>query len=577
MRNSDGLIPLVIGVTGHRNPLASSVDELKLRVSEILDRLDKSAPNTPFVFLSPLARGCDRIAAIAALDFKRRNHAMGIEVIGVLPLKIDDYRRDFADDPVDAAEFEWLLERVDSYFELPAWSGAQCDAKGYIPFGTDRDCHYRRLGLYVALQSQLMIAMWNGVRNGLVGGTAEVVDFCMGERPRDFECGIPFRRATLLLAPHDTTPIACIPTVRESGGVVVEEARGLAAASLCERFTHALGELELLNTRLAATMPSTWRSPMTELPVQDSARDPWHRLIERYRRLDALSAAMKTSHLRNAKLIPMLAAVGVMSFTWFSSYAGEYSGHAWISMALYFLFLAASTSVWMIAKKRQRTEWIFVHARALAEAMRIQLAWTGSGIQEAAPDLYLARRHGEVAFLRAQLRAATLECAIVNARGGCGVETKIGSEWIREQEEYFRIEGPAMKRRSHYMAQRKWWKKALVGSVLITSVALLLISFVDALGDGQLISAWANLGCFLVGLSLSAIVGFDYISKATLDEEDLEVSKRMHEVFALAHSRLKKEPELTHEIFRAMGKEALDEHADWFARHREKLQLPEAG
>ena len=134
-----------------------------------------------------------------------------------------------------------------------------------------------------------------------------------------------------------------------------------------------------------------------------------------------------------------------------------------------------------------------------------------------------------------------------------------------------------MKRRSHYMAQRKWWKNALGGSVLITSVALLLISFVDALGDGQLISAWANLGCFLVGLSLSAIVGFDYISKATLDEEDLEVSKRMHEVFALAHSRLKKEPELTHEIFRAMGKEALDEHADWFARHREKLQLPEAG
>ena len=43
MAVSDGLIPLVIGVTGHRNPVAASVDELKARVIEIFDRLDASA------------------------------------------------------------------------------------------------------------------------------------------------------------------------------------------------------------------------------------------------------------------------------------------------------------------------------------------------------------------------------------------------------------------------------------------------------------------------------------------------------------------------------------------------------
>ena len=62
-----------------------------------------------------------------------------------------------------------------------------------------------------------------------------------------------------------------------------------------------------------------------------------------------------------------------------------------------------------------------------------------------------------------------------------------------------------------------------------------------------------------------------------LDKEDLEVGSRMRGVFARAMQLLGTEPDSRVETIRAVGREAVDEHADWFARHREKLKLPEAG
>ena len=48
MQDSDSLLPLVIGVTGHRNPAAETVATLEREFEERLRRLDALAPNTPF-------------------------------------------------------------------------------------------------------------------------------------------------------------------------------------------------------------------------------------------------------------------------------------------------------------------------------------------------------------------------------------------------------------------------------------------------------------------------------------------------------------------------------------------------
>lgn len=65
---ASGLVPIVIGVTGHRDIPASDVDALTKATSAALDEIALSSPNSPHVLLSSLAEGADRIAAQVALD-----------------------------------------------------------------------------------------------------------------------------------------------------------------------------------------------------------------------------------------------------------------------------------------------------------------------------------------------------------------------------------------------------------------------------------------------------------------------------------------------------------------------------
>ena len=576
MHEPSGLIPLVIGVTGHRNPAPDAVAEAERQVERLLRQLDAVAPNSPMILLSALAKGGDRIAARVALRFQRSRSDLRIGVIAVLPFQIDDYRRDF-DQAEDAAEFASLLASVDDCCELPRMDGARLDSKGHVEHGPSRDAHYRRLGLFIAMQSQVVIAMWDGVRNGLVGGTAEVVDVALGRRPIGPDCGIPFRRVTLKLAVPDSTPVFCIPTRRDGGPEPAAPAVELAAEGLSPAVLDRVADLDLLNRRLVRVGEGSWVPAMLKVSVSSEAAPQWNRLCQRFLRLDALAQQSKREHERSAVLIPLSAAVGIGGFQWFSSYATDYAQHAWISLAVYALGLLVAVGFWWYFKHRRRAEWLFVHARALAEAMRIQLAWTGSGVEEAVADLYLARRHSEVDFLRALLRAATIECALVHARGGTAAGTAVGETWISEQSEYFDQFGKAMRKRTAAVALQRRIDWLLRGVVILCSLGLLAVSILEVTWLPGAVGKIANCGCLLVGLALAATVAFGYWRDVMLDQEDLEVGSRMRGVFARAMQLLGAEPDSRVETIRAVGREAVDEHADWFARHREKLKLPEAG
>jgi len=566
------LIPLVIGVTGHRNPAAESVPELERAMEQVLARLDDEAPNTPFVLLSPLARGCDRIAARVALRFRRQCGGR-IRVVAPLPLAIDDYRRDFSGDADDAREFESLLAEVDEWFEVPPDARMDRDSSGWVAEGDLRDGCYRRLGLFIAVQSQLMIAMWDGKRTGLVGGTGEVVDFCRGQRPDHLPVSVPYRHAELLLAEPDQTPVAWIPTARESGG---RPAPSSAFDSWFSELGPSLRSLEDLNNRLGRVSLPLWLPAMLKVSIDVRAVDAWRRMSMRFRLLDALAASEKRKVQRGAWLIPTVGVLGVIAFQWFSGVGGQdpFWAPLWI-----LLYLALLLSAWFIQYRivtAHRSEWLFVHSRALAEAMRVQLAWTGSGVRQIAPDLYQARRSRDVRQLRVLLRAAILEVAVIGARGSDAPATACGEAWIREQFDYF--SGPAMERRR---ARAMAWGRAVSvqrGTVVVLSVLLLALSVAARFqGKGAWVAEPIPWVCFSVAVALACALGVSYWQHVTLDKEDVEVARRMTVVYARACDRLKKNPDIAREVIAASGKEALDEHADWFARHLDRLRAPDVG
>ena len=95
-------LPLVVGVTGHRNVAQGDEPELRKRFGEILEQLQRAYPSTPLLVMSSLAAGSDTFAAEEALD---RN----VPVLAALPMAVETYERDFT--PAQLARFTAVRAR----------------------------------------------------------------------------------------------------------------------------------------------------------------------------------------------------------------------------------------------------------------------------------------------------------------------------------------------------------------------------------------------------------------------------------------------------------------------------------
>ena len=164
---------LSVGITGHRSEAipADATDLVWERLKQILEALAAKAgaihrseteffgPELPrLVFISALADGADQIGAEIAI-------ALGYELHAILPFERDRYRADLAND--EARErFNYLLDRAVGVLELP---GGPADALQ----------PYVMAGLATVAQSDVLIAVWDGLPPRGRGGTAEVVDLAV--------------------------------------------------------------------------------------------------------------------------------------------------------------------------------------------------------------------------------------------------------------------------------------------------------------------------------------------------------------------------------------------------------------
>ncbi len=156
-----------VGVTGHRpNRLdAALLPDLGKTIGEVLacarrtvlaiPGLRADAPCPTLRLITSLAEGSDRLAAHAA-----RN--LGFELQVPLPFRQQEYERDFTL-PGSTEEFRGLLAEANSVFRLNADPLA-------------RDLGYRAAGEVVLMQSDLLIAVWDGHAAHGVGGTGELVE-----------------------------------------------------------------------------------------------------------------------------------------------------------------------------------------------------------------------------------------------------------------------------------------------------------------------------------------------------------------------------------------------------------------
>ncbi len=209
-RNHDqhiaGPLPLIIGITGHRDVRPEDVTSLEASLRSEFERLRELYPSTPFVVLNSLAEGSDRLAARVALE-------LGFRLVVVLPMARDLYEADFAAESL--GEFRALLAQAEHSFELPLMSNRMPEE--VVPHGPAREQQYAQVGAYLASHSTILFALWDGVHLNKVGGTSQIVRFKLEGVPA------PYARTHSELDAPDCGPVYQIVTPRHSNPNTTEQ------------------------------------------------------------------------------------------------------------------------------------------------------------------------------------------------------------------------------------------------------------------------------------------------------------------------------------------------------------------
>lgn len=154
MKNS---IPIIIGVTGHRDLIENSINTLKTKVKFILNKYKKSYSPADIIILTALAEGADMLVAEVAKE-------LGLKLHIAIPYDENDYLNSFIKNESKKI-FQELKFYATDFKTLPC---------KYIQNGDD--C-YKKLGEYIVDNSNVLLALWDGIVNGKKGGTSCVIQY----------------------------------------------------------------------------------------------------------------------------------------------------------------------------------------------------------------------------------------------------------------------------------------------------------------------------------------------------------------------------------------------------------------
>ena len=566
--DSSDLIPLYIGITGHRDIRDEDKATLKELIKKILSEKTKQCPNTPIVLLTPLAEGADRLAAWAALE-------CGISFICPLPLPVDEYRNDFITRE-SLKEFNELLKKSDMWFEIPLPEGTHSD--DLQKDKAKRDEQYYQIGFYIARYSQLLIALWDGVEQVKRGGTAHIVNLKI--------TGLPSEHPQLKqkLKNLQTGPIYHILTPRKTSGIdgdllggkmIYPDYEGSdqsVAAAMDNRFLKHIDTYNRDVKKLVSALPENDLSPEQKIPGS----------IARFQAItDLLATYFQTRRFFALKVLLVLT---VIAFMFFQAYA-EFWHNRPLLLLLYPLTMGIG-ALWFLNANRRHYEQKHEDYRALSEAYRVQLFLDYAKIKANVSEYYLQKHKGELEWviyaLRATLLKRTTSLNKLKSRISFdNTELKyVNENWVKTQLDYYKKTGHKYERLhlGHRKMANRFFIGALSAAVILFAFSIFTEYIPDFLEEDHEIIHSALIVCTHSFLVISAaLIGY---SEKMVFSEQSKTCQQMVQLFRIAHEKLDraietKNQEEAHEIIWELALESLMENADWLLLHRSRpMEIP---
>ena len=569
-KSDTGPLPLVIGVTGHRDLAPQDAPRIQESLDALFACLRRQYPHTPLRLLSPLAEGADRLVAKVALEY-------GVELVVPLPMPEDEYRKDFPD---SLAEFDALKAQASIVYTLPALIESENTDIGLS--GSLRDACYEQVGLHIVRHSQLIVALWDGIATEDRGGTAQIVEYALSEAA-DTSSALQFLTD---VSSGKAVWHLRIPRLNSHSGKEAEAGQQYYSAvwrfnakyNRALPFTAAgdswpkshfahLRSVEVFNAEaLSLSHERIHASLEALLPpnVDCKTIDPSERIVRTFVAADLISGKHQNTTYKLWKWIFMLAGVMILAF---ESYA-----HLWPHGALLLLYPAAfiaMTIAYAILNRRRLND-RFIDARILAEALRVVIYWRLAGIRESIIDQYLGRHIAAIGWIPsaiAGLLALPTPDVEFAQQHGLGVADQF---WVDRQLKYY-------ERQSLRQGRRVNLYRRFAGSLY----ALTVVFSVCVAIYGVIVTKPSPLRDILILLMASgpaiAVLWIAYAEKQGWERHVKEYTRNAV-LFARAHELIvnfgksKSSASFPHiqKVLLELGKEAICENAEWAVLHRVK-------
>ncbi len=553
-----GPLPLMIGVSGHRDVREQDYPVLRSRLIQIFSELRSKYPSTPLILLSPLAEGADRLTARAALE-------QGVRLIAVLPMRRTLYEKDFATSE-SLKEFDDLIRSAEKIIEVPL-VGDNTEASIQV-YDEPRNRQYAAAGAFVARHSQVFIALWDGVDTKLTGGTSQIVQFNLEGVPE------PYARVQNLLDPLECGPVFQIvtPRVKNPNPDRAFEILRLYPAGYQGKQESGYDRIwkredsfnrDLLRFRVRFQREiEECKNNVLPLNEASTLSSSLQLMREAFGISDALAIHFQKMAHRASRVFFFLVFSAVF---FYQIYQDLVPNAPWDTE----MYLASLILIFVLYLYSKQADFENKHLdyRALAEGLRVQLFWRIAGVKSSAADHYLHKQRSDLDWIRDAVRAFSLlsqedsdsdmKPGKQGSRHGLNL---VLDHWVKDQAGYYLKSAWRDRRR---LIRLKYGSQGLLLAGAALAFLKVIVNPVFRYFAAAMTLAPA-IGAILNGYAEHR--GFSQHSKQY---------GRMSGLFSTAQERLQglidaRKDASAVELIRELGKEALAENGDWVILHRER-------
>lgn len=575
------VLAITIGVTGHRDILNEDKDSLAKRFTSLIQSLEVKHPSLHFRIETGLASGADLL--IAKTCIKLMKAGKPIIPIGILPMPINEFRKDFSDESL--TEFNELIKAMeDNNLSIVT-----------LPDQEKRSKCYEQLGQYLINKSDILISIWDGVYKSDKGGTCDVTLRALNPLASfsDNNEELMNKQLNAYLYAEDGTPIYRLYAKRLSrkheddantqDGYIKNYKNNTLSIDTSEvdnRFEH----LDSISKELTA---------INSLP-QDKKKgylcsdDSYQKYIKKNSDLKNIAKmfglfdvlAVKLKRKTDIAQLGLVIATALLTAL-FLTYAKLYPKP--IMLAAYLAFFTISFIFYKLINPNKIKQ-SFTFARATAESLRIEFFWRAKGIIDGIGDISISKHINgqginEVKSLTAIVNQSTL-LGEGTTQDGFKETNSVLNDWIIDQKNYYKTQ-----RRLHHRRHERYEKfiNLTIAVPIILCVTLLLFYYnikVINIGDISL----KNIMVFLVGLipMLGAVCELhsnnnsvkELYAQYDTSEKYLEKLQSLIEESSLSGSF---SCHMTMKAYEIAGIELSKEHIQWMITARQKSVAPAHG